>query len=135
MSASKVSEESSSKKAVDGYEIGGYKFSRPDPWNLPVLPRTIINDLPAKKVPTSYKKRIPRNLWISFTKAPLMEELSQNYSHLDRLLKRNGQWNVYFGDTEMRHKFMEKYFADTSMLWVFKLINSQLGVIQSDMWR
>jgi hypothetical protein len=30
---------------------------------------------------------------------------------------------------------MERHFADTSILWAYKMVNPQLGIMQSDIWR
>jgi hypothetical protein len=79
--------------------------------------------------------RIPRLVWISFTKAPTESELREHYGHIITLRKRNPLWRIEFADTEYRIRFMKKHFANTSLLSVFLNINPALGVIQSDIWR
>ena len=99
-----------------------------DPWDLPVVPNSPPDPLSLNK--NTNGKNIPRNLWIAVKN--LTEGM--NYQMPD-LFKRNPDWKVHICSNEMKDEFMDKYFAGTSLLWAYHLINPIAGAAKADLWR
>jgi hypothetical protein len=104
------------------------RTSLPPPLPLPppTIPRRVNDTAP-------YTKRIPQLLWISYRTAPT--NVSDLSPHISDVVARNPTWDVYlYGDKEQR-AFMHTHFANTSILWVYNLINPRVGVMFSDIFR
>eukprot|EP01038_Epipyxis_sp_PR26KG_P008516 gene8516-11513_t len=98
------------------------------PWDLPVLPLNPPSVLFGNATPT--EKLIPRHLWIA------VRELndSMNYQ-MPALFARNPLWQVHIESNEMKDKFMNDVFANTSMLWAYNSISPRAGAAKADLWR
>ena len=101
------------------------------PWNLPIFPTDpAVLELFSKEGGT-----ISRNVWVGMKTKPA--SISQLPDHLQKLFKRaegDGWTPEAMGNTEQL-AFMEKYYANTSTLWAFKMINPRLGNAACDIWR
>ena len=71
--------------------------------------------------------RIPKYFWVT----------SKNISAypLQRLLKKHPQWTVNLVDDFHMDLFMDRVFAKTSTLLVYRAINPLLGACKADIWR
>jgi mannosyltransferase OCH1-like enzyme len=79
-----------------------------------------------------FNKRIPQNLWIAVVNK---SEVS-TWPHILNEIKVNPTWNVHLVDNEMKDKFMNEYFAGTSVLWAYQNINPVVGgAAKADIWR
>lgn len=83
---------------------------------------------------TGWKKPIPRNLWIAFREIPPENKM---YPHMIKMIAqaRNDGWNVHLFQQDNEEEFMNTYFHNTSILWAYKLINSEAQAAASDIWR
>jgi hypothetical protein len=123
-------------------EFGGYSFNSVEPWNLPLLPSrlppidALARSAGSASIADTSAKRIPRNIWVSFKKAPRSDdELVGPWAHLRQMKTRNPSWAMHLMGAEEQHKFMEEHFRGTSLLWAFKAVNPAVGVPHSDIWR
>ena len=100
------------------------------PWHLPTFP-TDPNVLELfSKVDT-----ISRNVWVGMKTKPASHSLLPD--HLQKLFKRatgDGWTPEVMGNSEQL-AFMEKYYANTSTLWAFKMINPRVANAACDIWR
>jgi hypothetical protein len=79
------------------------------------------------KILSSTGFEIPKYFWVT----------SKNISAYprQRLLKRHPKWTVNLVDDYHMDLFMEKVFAKTSTLMVYRAINPLLGACKADIWR
>lgn len=91
--------------------------------------------LPPASAPPLRPKLIPRNVFIAFRNRP------ESSTILDEEILRfiNGTrydgWNLYLYGHAEQMEFMERYYANTSLLWAIKLIGPGAGASVSDIWR
>ncbi len=102
-------------------------------WDLPALP----TDLSVLELFSKETGRIPRNIWVGMKTKPTSN--NQLPDHLQKLFERaEGETNAWIpevmGNAEQL-AFMEKYYAGTSTLWAFKMINPKVGNAACDIWR
>ena len=117
------------------------KFEKP--WLLPTLPVNLDDltqvDLNAKYATPSDNKKIPKNLFINFREVPPQDVLfgGKYYKNLKIILENyvSKDWKIHlFGESE-RNQFMNYYFQNTSILWIYNQINPLRQVAASDIWR
>jgi hypothetical protein len=113
---------------------------------LPAFPPTFPAEMNATSVASNWTsavnpppplrpKVIPRNVFVAFrnrpeTPAALDEEILRFIN-----ATRHDGWNIYlFGHAEQM-EFMERYYANTSLLWAIQLIGPSAGASVSDIWR
>lgn len=103
-----------------------------DPWNLPVLPATLPDY--HFMLENSLGKHIPRHMWMGFKTIPKPEERSTYLTTvLERAAKAN--WTIHLMDDKSTDDFMDKYFANTSINWAYRMINPEIGAAKGDIWR
>ena len=56
-------------------------------------------------------------------------------SHHADFSKRNPDWTLKYYDNESKDVFMNKHFANTSVLWVYNLLNPDIGCARPEVWR
>jgi hypothetical protein len=78
----------------------------------------------------SIDKEIPRHLWI----AVRSEKEPLNYQ-MQPLFQRNSRWEVHVCGNDMKDEFMNKTFANTSLLWAYHMIHPVAGAAKADLWR
>lgn len=99
-----------------------------DSWDLPVLPS---NPPPIQLGQNITKdKLIPRHLWMAVRTL----EKTLNYQ-LPALFERNRGWEIHICSNEMKDEFMNKTFANTSLLWAYHMIHPIAGAAKADLWR
>ena len=98
-----------------------------EPWNLPVLPSTY----PISKLGNATSnKRIPRYLWIA------VRNLDDGLNHqMPALFGRNKNWDIHVCSNAMKDEFMNRVFANTSLLWAYNIIAPSSGAAKADLWR
>ena len=77
-----------------------------------------------------FSPKIPRIIWITMKRVP---QITPN--NLKQIQAINRNWTMIIVDDANRDKFMDTVFANTSVLWAFKLINSRIGAVKADIWR
>jgi hypothetical protein len=95
-------------------------------WDLPVFPL---------QPPTSFgnvkqEKMIPRHLWMA------VRDL--NYTlpfYTKALFERNKNWEIHVCSNDMKDRFMNETFANTSFLWAYNIISPAAGAAKADLWR
>ena len=112
--------------------------------SLPVFPAQfpdIFNDTDtvtnwtSAKVKKANEKAIPRNVFVSFkTKPAAQSDLDDELNKFINTSIHEG-WNVYLHGHAEQIQFMERYYANTSLLWAIKLISPVAGASVSDVWR
>lgn len=80
-------------------------------------------------------KLIPRNVWIAFKTRP--ESLDDIGNSLNDFMNRSRHdgWNVYLLGHEEQMKFMDIYFANTSINWFLQRITRNAGASIADIFR
>jgi hypothetical protein len=101
-------------------------------WNLPIFPREGIED---ELHQFTYQKPhegkfIPRNVWIAVRNSS--EALA---SHMVKFIARNHKWNVHIHGNIEKDVFMNTYFANTSINWVYNKLNPAIGCSRPEVWR
>ena len=87
------------------------------------------------KINNTNTKLIPRNAFISFRNKPANStELDDEILGFINTSTHEG-WNVYMHGHQEQINFMERYYANTSLLWAIKLISPVAGASISDVWR
>ena len=117
---------------------------QPNEASLPVFPAQfpdIFNDTDTvtnwtvAKVKKTNEKAIPRNVFVSFkTKPAAQNDLDDELNKFINTSIHEG-WNVYLHGHAEQIQFMERYYANTSLLWAIKLISPVAGASVSDVWR
>ena len=112
--------------------------------SLPVFPAQfpdIFNDTDtatnwtSAKMKNTIEKAIPRNVFISFKSKPASSnDLDEELNKFINMSTHEG-WNVYLHGHAEQIQFMERYYANTSLLWAIKLIAPVAGASVSDVWR
>jgi hypothetical protein len=110
-----------------------------DPWDLPILPEGQDNDDYFKsktqfEIPTSsgngIKKFIPPNVYFA------IRNLSHDRPHHHKAFaQRNSNWNIDYYDNNLKDKWMNDNFANTKLLWVYNLLNPEIGASKPNIWR
>lgn len=108
------------------------------PWDLPILPENFV-DLISDGINEFHytiaaDKKIPRNLWMGFREVPPKNRM---YPHVTKMTSNlaKSNWSVnFFGDSQI-DGFMRRYYANTSLLWAYELINPRGRIASSDIWR
>ena len=102
------------------------------PYDLPVLPDVLHSFSPHEA--NLNGKRIPRHLWVAFKDIPPRENMSEP---LRKMIERNEKlnWTMHLADNQLKLDFMERYYANTSLLWAYKMINPAVGNAAADIWR
>lgn len=104
-----------------------YSVADIEPWKLPVLP----DPRPSQKLGNDTKdKLIPRHLWVA------IRDFNEGLNYqLPALFKRNANWDIHICTNQMKDEFMNKTFANTSLLWAYHLISPVAGAAKADLWR
>lgn len=90
---------------------------------------TKVSDHPLKE------KLITRNLWLGFKHIPSSES-DLNAHIVDFIDKaRNQSWNVHMLGHQEQLNFLETYYPNSSLVWAYQTIHSQVGVSACDLWR
>lgn len=100
--------------------------AKTDPWFLPVLPRKM------PPVNRSHDKLIPRYLWMAVRE---IEDIHNMNAQLPALFERNKNWELKMVDNYNKDVFMNKTFANTSLLWAYHAISPAAGAAKADIWR
>jgi hypothetical protein len=96
-------------------------------WNLPVLP----SNAPKKFLDNvTNTKLIPRDLWVAVSNKS--DEMSYQ---MQPMFERNPAWRVHIEGNPEKDEFMNKVFANTSLLWAYDMINPLCGAAKADIWR
>lgn len=77
-----------------------------------------------------YNKKIPRHIWIA-----VKDYRDRMPDHMYRFLDRNPQWDVHICDNRCKDLFMNRTMHNTSLLWMYHLINPVIGAARADIWR
>lgn len=104
-------------------------------WKLPIFPSTppskeYISRPYEKNITLSHDKLVPRHLWIAVRNRS--EELNVQ---MPGLFDRNPHWFVHIDGNEEKDLFMNETFANTSLLWAYHILSSQVGAAKADIWR
>ena len=120
-----------------GYDLGPNAFIPKEPWNLPVVPIDLFDTVyyDKKYAKPNNVTKIPKNFWINFREIPPEDKFDEYYLHLRWVFNRSPGWTINFMDEKRRDIFMETYFAGTSILWVYNMIDDIARVAASDIWR
>lgn len=102
-----------------------------EPWTLTTLPQRVSDG----NLTDFNGKRIPRNLWMTFRKAPTSNAELKN--HLQSIFTKHkaANWTINLYDDGMMNSFMNDKFSNTSLLWAYNMIHPRLGVVRADIWR
>jgi len=104
-----------------------YAESIVEPWDLPVLPVVFP---PSTIGNASSSKKIPRYLWIA------VRDLADGLNYqMPALFARNKKWDVHICSNDMKDEFMNRVFANTSLLWAYHIIAPSSGAAKADLWR
>jgi len=117
--------------------------------NLPVLPVDIDNDQvflspplfrvhslqddgsgSGNTVNTTATKFIPQIVHIA-----MRNKSHAVPTHHAELKLRNPNWEFRYSDNADKDRFMEKHFANTSLLWAYSLLNPEIGASRPEIWR
>jgi len=81
------------------------------------------------------QKHITRNIWLGFKNIPKSE--SELHPHIKDFIDRarNQSWNVYMLGHEEQLQFLQTYYPNSSLVWAYQTIHSQVGVSACDLWR
>ena len=81
------------------------------------------------------EKHITRNLWLGFKNIPSSE--SELHPHIIDFIgrARNQSWNVHMLGHQEQLRFLETYYPNSSLVWAYQAIHSQVGVSACDLWR
>lgn len=107
------------------------------PWNNPIVPlnlKSLVNSDTMYAKPSD-GKRISKNIWINFREIPPKDQFSGCCKHLLKIFQLAPSWTVNYFDEEKRNEFMERYFKGSAIYWAYHIINPQIGVSKSDIWR
>ena len=110
---------------------------------LPVLPPRIDNDcafMAAPTFPVWIKHKNGSNTMVRKYIPQILHFAIRNHSHEKPLhhkglRERNTNWDIRYYDNEAKDLFMEKHFANTSLLWAYKLLNPEIGCSRPEIWR
>ena len=96
-------------------------------YELPLFPP----DLQPAPGDTSWNDSvIPRNVWIAVRNSTFLKP-----AHTSGLMARNKNWTFNFWGNDEKDAFMEKYFANSSILWIYNVLNPQIGCARPEIWR
>lgn len=106
-------------------------------YDLPVLPAALVESFRSWPRPiamningTIVNKFIPRDAWIA-----CRNRTDQKPLHHKFFKAKNVNWTFHYEDNEAKDEFMEKNFANTSILWVYKTLNPAIGCSRPEIWR
>lgn len=77
----------------------------------------------------SANSSIPKTFWIT------MKDSSKVPGHIKKYLSTHENWKSGIVDDSYMTLFMEKVFANTSVLWAYNSINPQIMAGKTDIWR
>ena len=72
---------------------------------------------------------IPRNAWIAVRDS---HDIPKN---ILEMMHRNANWNFHLCDNNCKDNFMEKLYANTSILWAYNMLNPIIGTSKVEIWR
>lgn len=128
-----------------------YTVSVVNEWDLPVFPLVP----PSKEffsTHTPHDKLVPRHLWIAVrnkseevnvqvivtTTTTSVTTVKSYYANIQPkmpgLFERNANWHVHIEGNEEKDFFMNKVFANTSLLWAYNILSSEVGAAKADIW-
>jgi hypothetical protein len=110
--------------AVSGKALNG--------WELPMFPPDGIQHKFNQFTYNSPSdgKFIPRNVWVA-----VRNSTDKLASHMVKFIERNHKWNVHIHGNSEKDLFMSTYFANTSVNWVYNLLNPAIGCARPEIWR
>ena len=108
------------------------------PYDLPVLPASLVErvssnwprPLSININGTTTQKYIPQDVWIA-----CRNRSDQKPLHHKIFKTKNINWTFHYEDNQAKDEFMEKNFANTSILWVYKVLNPAIGCSRPEIWR
>lgn len=108
------------------------------PWELPVLPADLIESASrgwprSLSVPTvngTQTRFIPQIAWVACRNRSDTKPL-----HHKQFKAKNANWTFHHEDNRAKDEFMERYFVNTSVLWVYKTLNPAIGCSRPEIWR
>lgn len=109
-----------------------------EPYELPVVPDSVKKLLTSSDYQKSVQKAsdgkfIPRKGWIAVRN---VSDVKPNHMlGPDGFIQRNSNWDLQFCDNEMKDSFMEKEFANSSILWAYNILNPVIGTAKVEIWR
>ena len=114
-------------------------------YDLPVLPDVKAISAALKTLSRSFSNitsisesssmvtQIPKIIWLT------MKNSTENYHDLPEniqiVLDQNPKWMSVIADDKLALEFMQKVYANTSLLWAYESINPLLGASKADIWR
>ena len=114
-------------------------------FNLPVLPDLKAISDALKTLSRSFSNittlaesstmvtQIPNIIWVT------RKNSTENYHDLPKniqtVLNQNPKWVSVIADDKLALEFMQKIYANTSLLWAYESINPLLGASKADIWR
>ena len=103
------------------------------PYDLPVVPESLKQQVLNIKPQTPSDKFIPRIAWIAVRN--ISEEKPKHMLGPNGFIERNSNWKMNFCDNEMKDRFMEVNFAGSSILWAYNILNPAIGTSKVEIWR
>ena len=102
----------------------------PDFTNAPLLVnnRYVNSSLVYDRWPNN--KRIPRLFWMA-----VVDDKEDLPPHIHNLLQRNSHWLPQVCDNQCKDRFMDKYWANTSVHWAYNQLGPIAGAFKADIWR
>jgi hypothetical protein len=108
-------------------------------YDLPLLPEEIANPMETLDdwIGTYMKDRqdhmrynVPRDIWIA-----VRNSTDARPDHTAALMHRNEKWTFHFEGNAEKDAFMEKHYANTSLLWAYNILNPEVGCSKPELWR
>lgn len=93
-------------------------------YELPLFPDDLQN------ISTWNSSRIPRNVWIA-----VKNSSDSRPAHTPAFMARNPNWTFHFCGNEEKDDFMRTYYANTSILWAYNILNPAIGCSRPEIWR
>ena len=116
--------------ALLGLNFNGFTSNEMQDWDLPLLPFNFPHiDVTSKN---KTLKKIPKRIWIAVRDD---QDIGALPKHLKEFLNRNRNWSTHIVSNSMKDEFMNRTFANTSLLWAYHMINPQCGAAKADIWR
>lgn len=104
-------------------------------YELPIVPEELqkLVESKAHKKIEGTNKYIPQLGWVAVRN--ISEERAAHMLGPSGFLSRNSNWRISFHDNDMKDKFMEDYYANSSILWAYNILNPVIGTSKVEIWR
>lgn len=104
-------------------------------YDLPVISDKVKDIVQTKinKRNESTNKYIPQIAWIAVRN--ISEDRPSHMNGPNGFVERNRNWKINFCDNTDKDLFMETFYANSSILWSYNILNPIIGTAKVEIWR